>query len=188
MALSPESDQYLLNLARQTIARAVEGQDVPSVDLVDLAEELQESGATFVTLTVEGALRGCIGSIEPSRPLAQDVQENALGAAFRDPRFPPLSAEELDKIRIELSILTSPQPLVYAGGDDLLGQLRPNVDGVIIERDWRRATFLPQVWEKLPDPVDFMSNLCKKAGLSPDDYRAPGLKVSIYQVEKYAEE
>jgi AmmeMemoRadiSam system protein A len=188
MTLSPTDSQYLVNLARLTIARAVEGDDIPPVVLAELTEELQQPGASFVTITIEGALRGCIGSIEPYRPLAQDVQENALGAAFRDPRFPALSTGELDAIQIELSILTQPQPLAYTSGDDLLSQLRPNIDGVIIEREWRRATFLPQVWEKLPNPIDFMSNLCKKAGLPPDDYQTPGLKVSIYQVAKYAEE
>jgi AmmeMemoRadiSam system protein A len=177
-----------MDIARQAITRVVEGLDVLPVVLAKLDDELQQPGASFVTITIDGALRGCIGTIEPYRPLAQDVQENALGAAFRDPRFPPLRTQELGSIEIELSILTLPQPLAYAGGDDLLSQLRPNIDGVIIEREWRRATFLPQVWDKLPTPADFMSNLCAKAGLPPDDYKTPGLKVSTYQVDKYTEE
>ncbi|MGB9774955.1 MAG: AmmeMemoRadiSam system protein A [Anaerolineae bacterium] len=188
MALSPEDRRYLLTLARQSIARALEGQDLPEVDLSTLSEALRRPGASFVTLTLDGELRGCIGSIEPRRPLARDVQENAIAAAFHDPRFPPLSRRELDRTHIEISVLTVPQPLEYEGPADLLAKLRPEVDGVIIERGWHRATFLPQVWEKLPDPREFMAHLCLKAGLPADDYRRPGLRVYTYQVEKFEEE
>jgi AmmeMemoRadiSam system protein A len=157
------------------------------VNLAALSEELRSPGASFVTLTIGGGLRGCIGSIEPRQPLALDVQENALSAAFRDPRFPPLRREELDQVHIEVSVLTRPQPLDYTDPDDLLARLRPHVDGVIIERGWHRATFLPQVWEKLPDPHEFLAHLCLKAGLPSDDYRRPGLQVQTYQVEKFGE-
>ncbi|HEC33427.1 MAG TPA: AmmeMemoRadiSam system protein A [Chloroflexi bacterium] len=188
MPLSPKDRQYLLTLARQTIVRVLEGEDPPPVDLAALPEDLRGPGASFVTLTIGGGLRGCIGSIEPRQPLALDVRENALGAAFRDPRFPPLAKEELDRLHIEVSVLTRPQPLPYTSPDDLLVKLRPRVDGVIIERGWYRATFLPQVWEKLPDPREFLAHLCLKAGLPSDDYRRPGLQVLIYQVEKFEEE
>jgi len=188
MPISPQDRQYLLTLARRTIARVLEGQPPPPVDLEALSEDLREPGASFVTLTIGGQLRGCIGSIEPRQPLALDVRDNALGAAFRDPRFPPLSREELNRVHIEVSVLTRPQPLAYTGPDDLLEKLRPHVDGVVIERGWHRATFLPQVWEKLPDPREFMAHLCLKAGLPPDDYHRPGLEVFTYQVEKFEEE
>lgn len=188
MALSPEDRQYLLRLARQTITSALEGREAPRVDLNTLSEALRRPGASFVTLTMGGELRGCIGSIEPRRPLALDVQENAIAAAFHDPRFPPLNRRELDRTHIEISVLTPPQPLEYEGPADLLAKLRPQVDGVIIERGWHRATFLPQVWEKLPDPHEFLAHLCLKAGLPADDYRRPGLQVYTYQVESFEEE
>ncbi|MGQ9718021.1 MAG: AmmeMemoRadiSam system protein A [Anaerolineae bacterium] len=188
MAISPEDRRYLLTLARQTITRALEGQEPPEVDLNTVSEALRRPGASFVTLTIGGELRGCIGSIEPRRPLVLDVQENAIAAAFHDPRVPPRNRRELDQTHIEISVLTVPQLLEYDGPADLLAKLRPEVDGVIIERGWHRATFLPQVWEKLPDPHEFMAHLCLKAGLSADDYRRPGLRVYTYQVEMFEEE
>jgi len=188
MPLSPDDGQVLLTLARQTIRQALHGHSPPPVDPAAVPERLRQPGASFVTLTITGQLRGCIGSIEPRRGLALDVRENALGSAFRDPRFPPLSQQEFERVRIEVSVLTLPEPLAYDGPDDLLAKLRPEVDGVIIERDWHRATFLPQVWEKLPEPGEFMSHLCLKAGLPTEDYRRPGLKVLTYQVQKFEEE
>lgn len=188
MALSPEDRRYLLSLARQTIASLLEGRNPPEIDLGSVSEDLRRPGASFVTLTMDGELRGCIGSIEARRPLVLDVRENAIAAAFHDPRFPPLSRRELDRTHIEISVLTLPQPLEYADYVDLLTRLRPGVDGVIIERGWHRATFLPQVWEKLPDPREFLAHLCLKAGLPPDDYRRPGLRVYTYQVESFEEE
>lgn len=187
MPLSPEDRRYLLALARQTITRELEGQKPPEVDLERLSEDLRRPGASFVTLTIGGELRGCIGSIEPRQPLALDVRENALGAAFRDPRFPPLSQRELARVHIEVSVLTPPQPLAFTDAEDLIAKLRPHVDGVILARGWQRATYLPQVWEKLPDPRDFLGTLCMKAGLPPDAYRRPGLEVFTYQVESMEE-
>ena len=187
MELTQEDRRYLLVLARETIGHAVRGQSPQPVDLDPLPETLQKDGASFVTLTLGGQLRGCIGSIEPRRPLALDVQENALGAAFRDPRFPSLSEAEFVRVKIEVSVLTRPEPLDYSGSEDLFAKLRPFVDGVIIQRGWQRATFLPQVWEKLPTPQEFLASLCMKAGLPPDDYARPGLEVLTYQVEKFEE-
>lgn len=187
MLLSEKDRQYLLTLARQTIARTLEGEELPPVVLQNLPEELSRPGASFVTLTIDGQLRGCIGSIEPRRPLALDVRENAVGAAFRDPRFPPLTAEDFEAVEIEVSVLTPPEPLPYSSPEDLFQKLRPHVDGVIIERGWQRATYLPQVWEKVSDPEKFLSSLCLKAGLPPDDYRRSGLQVYTYQVEKFTE-
>mgnify|MGYP006297261485 CR=1 FL=1 len=187
MLLSEKDRQYLLTLARQTIARTLQGEELPPVVLENLPQELSGPGASFVTLTIGERLRGCIGSIEPRRPLALDVRENALGAAFRDPRFPPLTLDELPEVEIEVSVLTPPEPLPYSGPEELMEKLRPYVDGVIIERGWQRATYLPQVWEKVPDAREFLSSLCLKAGLPPDDYRRPGLQVYTYQVEKFTE-
>ncbi len=188
MSLSITDRQYLLSLVRETISRHMRGEGPPPVDLDALPESLTRDGASFVTLTKHGQLRGCIGSLEPRRPLVLDVCENALGAAFRDPRFPPVGSRELDDLHIEISILSIPQPLSYDGPGDLIAKLRPGVDGVVIERDWNRATFLPQVWEKLPDARQFLEHLCLKAFLPADAYRHPGLNVYTYQVEKFEEE
>jgi AmmeMemoRadiSam system protein A len=184
--LTGEEGRYLLDLARATIAGAVGAK--PSVPLADPLPRLLLPGAAFVTLhTRNGDLRGCIGSLEARRPLVEDVRENALAAALRDPRFSPVQAAELPNLVIEVSVLSAPEPLDFAGPDDLLRKLRPHVDGVLIERGRSRATFLPQVWEQLPAPEEFLGNLCYKAGLPPNAWRWPDLKVSTYQVQKFTE-
>ena len=188
MALSPEERQMLLELARETIACQAQGDPVPSVDLHAVSENLRDDAACFVTLTQYGQLRGCIGSLEARQPLVLDVRDNALGAAFRDPRFPPVGADELEDLHVEISVLSKPELLDYQGPADLIAKLRPSTDGVVIERGWNRATFLPQVWEKIPDPHEFMEHLCRKAYLPADAYREPGLDVYSYQVEKFEEE
>jgi len=188
MPLTPQGRQTLLTLARETITRAAHHQELPPVDMDAVPENLRRDGASFVTLTKHGQLRGCIGSLEPRRPLVLDVRENALSAAFHDPRFPPVRPEELDDLHVEISVLSIPQPLSYDGPEDLVAKLRPGVDGVVIERGWNRATFLPQVWEKLPDPHQFLQHLCLKAFLPDDAYRYPGLDVYTYHVEKFEEE
>ena len=187
MGLSPEDRRYLLELAREAITRATHRQESPPVDLNAVSGEVRRDGASFVTLTKRGELRGCIGSLEPRRLLAEDVRENAVSAAFRDPRFPPVSAEELDDLHVEVSVLSAPQRLPYDGPDDLVAKLRPGVDGVVIESGWNRATFLPQVWDKIPDPHQFLEHLCRKAFLSTNAYHKPGLDVYVYQVEKFEE-
>ncbi len=187
MSLTQEEKQTLLTLARETIAHEVHGRNPPPVDLDDVSENLRREGASFVTLTKWGQLRGCIGSLQAEGPLIMNVRKNALEAAFRDPRFPPVEANEVEELKIEVSVLSAPQPLEYDGADDLIEKLRPGVDGVLIERDWHRATFLPQVWEKLPDPHQFLQRLCFKANLSPDAYRQGDLEVYVYQVEKFEE-
>jgi AmmeMemoRadiSam system protein A len=161
---------------------------VPEVDPDTTPENLWRDAACFVTLTKHGQLRGCIGSLEAHQPLVLDVRDNAIGAAFRDPRFPPVSADELDDLHVEISVLSRPEPLSYDSPDDLIAKLRPGVDGLVIERGWNRATFLPQVWEKLSDPHEFLQHLCRKAYLPADAYRHPGLDVYTYQVEKFEEE
>ncbi|MGD2143980.1 MAG: AmmeMemoRadiSam system protein A [Anaerolineae bacterium] len=188
MTLSREERRYLLNLARASIARAVESQDLPLVDLATVTDRLRRDGASFVTLKKDQRLRGCIGSLEARRPLVLDVQENAAAAAIRDPRFPAVRPEEIDDVDIEISVLSRPQLLDYESFEDLCDKLRPGEDGVVIERGWHRATFLPQVWEKLPDEGQFLHRLCLKAGLSPGAYACGDIDVCTYQVEKFEEE
>ncbi|MBN1814594.1 MAG: AmmeMemoRadiSam system protein A [Anaerolineae bacterium] len=187
MTLAPQDRQVLLKLARDTIASQVHGRRMPDVDLDAVSEDLRREAACFVTLTKHGQLRGCIGSLEARQPLVLDVRDNAIGAAFRDPRFPQVSAEELEDLHVEISVLSHPEPLSYDGPQDLIAKLRPGIDGVVIERGWNRATFLPQVWEKLPDPHEFLQHLCLKAYLPADVYNRPDLDVYTYQVEKFEE-
>jgi AmmeMemoRadiSam system protein A len=134
-----------------------------------------------------GELRGCIGSLVAEEPLVEDVRRNAKNAAFRDPRFSPLNSGELDEVDIEVSVLTDPVPLDYKDGADLAARLRPNIDGVIISQGRARATFLPQVWEQLPEPADFLAHLCRKAGLPMDAWQDGSLAVSTYQVQCFSE-
>ena len=183
--LRAEEKQILLNLAREAIIGAVCGEQTPPVDLASLPGRLQEDGASFVTLlNADGELRGCIGSIEAHSPLAYDVQRNAVSSALRDPRFHPLRPDELEGLQIELSILTPPERLAYDDADDLLDKIRPGVDGLIIEKNWHRATLLPSVWTKIPDPERFLSTLCFKAGLPEEEWRRGDLVVHVYQAEK----
>jgi AmmeMemoRadiSam system protein A len=187
--LSAEERGILLDLAREAIAYAVRGDRVSPADLPKLPQRLRETGASFVTLLdSDGELRGCIGTVEAYVPLAHDVQSNAVGSAMRDPRFLPVRPDELDGLQIELSILTPPRRLHFEGPDDLLAKIRPGVDGLIIEKDWHRATLLPAVWAKIPDPIQFLSVLCIKAGLPEDEWRRPGMIVDVYQAEKVEEE
>jgi len=172
----------LLTLARNAIAARLGLAHSPADD----CPELHEMGATFVTLTEHGNLRGCIGSLEAYRTLAQDVHENALAAAFRDPRFKPLSAEELPITCVEVSLLTPAEPLNFTSEADALAQLRPEIDGVIFTAGRRRSTFLPQVWEQLPAPVVFMAHLKQKAGL-PANYWGPDVRLERYTVKKWME-
>jgi AmmeMemoRadiSam system protein A len=147
---------------------------------------LSQPGATFVTLTQKGVLRGCIGSLEAFRPLADDVAENAIAAAFRDPRFPPLAKNELASTRVEVSLLEAAEAIVFSDEADAIARLRPGIDGLILTHGNRRATFLPQVWEVLPDPRRFMSQLKQKAGL-PSDFWDDEMTLSRYGVQKWKE-
>ena len=148
---------------------------------------LQEPGASFVTLTRQGELRGCIGTLEAHRPLGEDVQANAVGAAFHDPRFAPLSRREFDEVRVEVSLLSPPEALAVEDEAAALAALRPHVDGVVLEYGHHRSTFLPQVWEQLPDPDQFLAYLKRKAGL-PMDFWAEQVRLSRYTVSKWKEQ
>lgn len=179
---SPDAGQILLPIARAAIAQAL-GRSM-AVD--EAAPWLREPGACFVTLMRGGALRGCIGSLHAHRTLLADVKANALAAAFRDPRFSPLSEHELDGVDIEVSRLSPMQPLTFASEAAALAQLRPGVDGVVFEFGARRSTFLPQVWEQLPDAQEFMAHLKRKAGL-PVSFWAAEVRLQRYTVSKWKE-
>ena len=181
---SAELAATLLGIARRSLEEAV-GVHPPSAPL-DLPEELREPRATFVTLTRRGELRGCIGSLEPSRPLAEDVRRNARSAALHDSRFPPVRAEELDELAIEVSVLSPLEEIQFDSEPDLLSKLRPEIEGLVIASEDRRATFLPQVWQTLPLPQAFLSALKAKAGLGRD-YGSDHLRAWRFTVEKFRE-
>ncbi|MBU1171240.1 MAG: AmmeMemoRadiSam system protein B [Proteobacteria bacterium] len=177
--------KVLINLARSSISKKL-GKPSPQVDIPDDPVFKARRG-TFVTLKINDQLRGCIGNLSSNDTVIDGVKENALNAAFNDYRFSPLSEDELADIDIEVSILTEPQILPHKGGKDLLAKLRPKVDGVIIRQGRSGATFLPQVWEQLPNAEDFMRHLCMKAGLTADAWSSPDLMVSTYQVQYFEE-
>jgi AmmeMemoRadiSam system protein A len=185
--LPPEQRQYLLDLARQAVERAAAGQPGPDVDLGSLPEPLSAERAAFVTLTLHGNLRGCIGALQATMPLAQDVVEHARAAATEDFRFRPVRPDEAEALEIEVSVLTEPAPLAYTHPDELLARLRPGVDGVILVSGRQRATFLPQVWEKVPSPAQFLDMLCEKAGLPRRAWRTGHPDILVYQVESFHE-
>lgn len=184
-----EQGMALVALARRTIQENLGVMPPANPKLAEALadEELHVKTGTFVTLTMNGQLRGCIGSLEGREPLVDSVKHNALNAAFRDPRFSGLTKRELDKVHVEVSILTEPKPLAYADAQDLLKKLRPGIDGVIIRQGYAGATFLPQVWEQLPDKEEFLGHLCMKAGLKPDEWTRGRLEVQTYQVQYFEE-
>ena len=186
-SLTDKEKQTLLYIARVSIESAVKRASQPSLENNAFTPALCENGASFVTLTINGELRGCIGALEAYQALAEDVREHAVSAALNDPRFPPVSEAELSRIQIEVSRLTQPQELQYSDSEDLLAKLRPHVDGIILKHGLRRATFLPQVWEKIPDPQEFLSQLCYKMGERPNLWQQAKLQVYIYQVEEFHE-
>jgi AmmeMemoRadiSam system protein A len=181
--------KLLLDLARRTLTCVATNPDLSGfkVNARDASPKLSETRACFVTLTENGELRGCIGHILPQEPLYQAVMDNARNAATRDPRFPPVPPDEADKIKIEISVLTEPQPLRFSSPEDLLNKLQPGEDGVVLKIGSQGATFLPQVWEQIPDKVEFLNHLSEKAGCASDDWRGQSVNVSIYHVEAFKE-
>lgn len=180
--MSIERGTTLLAIARGAIARSL-GQPAPAFDE---GTWLMEPGASFVTLTRRGELRGCIGSLLAERPLRHDIECNARAAAFRDPRFPPVAAREYAGIDVEVSLLSALEPIKAESETELLSALRPGVDGVLLEYRARRGTFLPQVWEQLPEPRAFLQHLKQKAGLHAD-FWADDMRLSRYTVTKWRE-
>lgn len=183
MHYTPEEEKILLRLARETLEVTTRGQPPPNVDLEAIPPALAESRACFVTMRrrSDGALRGCTGTLVARRPLAKEVVSMTIQTAFNDPRFRPVTAQEVDGLHLEISILTPPEPLSFDSPDDLLDKLRPGIDGVTLKLDDRRATFLPQVWDSYPDPRVFLSLLSEKMGRMPDAWRSPQIEVETYQ-------
>lgn len=181
-SLSADEQASLLQIARESIAFGLNHKQPPEVDLSRFSGVMLEDRATFVTLKYAGDLRGCIGALEARRPLVQDVAANAFGAAFSDRRFNPVSEVELPMLEYHISILTPRQILTVDSEADLLSKLRPGIDGLVLEEGTHRATFLPAVWETLPDPSDFVLHLKRKADWN-DDYWSSGITVWIYQTE-----
>ena len=175
----------LLELARQAVGHAAHREALPALTLQSVPEVLRRPGCAFVTLTESGLLRGCIGGLEARMPLAEDVWEHAYAAACDDFRFEPVQPSELDHIEVEVSVLTPPLQIAYEGPEDLERKLRPGVDGVILSAGIRRATFLPQVWEKIPDTVEFLDRLSDKAGLPAAAWRKGEVSVQVYQVVSF---
>jgi len=182
--LTSDNRSLLRDLALDSIRTGLEEGRPLAVDPEDYPGELRRPGAVFVTLEVGGRLRGCIGSCQARRPLVEDVAENAYAAAFRDPRFPPLTPDVFPDLDLHLSLLTPPVPLEVDTREDLLNILRPGVDGLLLEDPPRRSTFLPQVWAMLPDPGDFLAELLAKAGL-PRDHWSEDVRFYRYTVVEF---
>jgi AmmeMemoRadiSam system protein A len=181
-SLTNQQQQILLDIAKKSIAHGLAHGNALPISLNDYPAQLQEVRATFVTLEINHRLRGCIGTLEAGQPLVLDIAKNAFLAAFRDPRFPPVSTAEYPQLEIHLSILTAAQPITFISEEDLISQLQPRVDGLILQDGGRRGTFLPMVWDSLPEPRQFLQQLKVKAGL-PSHYWSTTLQVFRYSCE-----
>lgn len=179
--------EALLGIARQAVVAATQGQRRWQPDTSKLPAHLMQPGASFVTLHTRGRLHGCIGSIEARLPLALDVARNAQNAALSDPRFHALAAMEVDDTEIEVSVLTPMQPLDFSGLADLIRQIRPGLDGVLVERGWQRGLLLPQVWEHVPDPYEFLTHVALKASASLAIFDAPDAQVYVFQIISFTQ-
>jgi len=179
---NPEDRESLLGIARASIRHGLEHGSPLRVDPAGFSPRLREPGACFVTLRRSGTLRGCVGSLQATRSLVEDVAQNAFASAFRDSRFQPLTETEHTDLDLHLSILTPPEPLPCRSETELLSKLRPGIDGLILEDGPRRATFLPAVWESLADPKKFLIELKRKAGLS-EDHWSDGIRFHRYRAE-----
>jgi len=168
MSLNEAQRQQLLELAKASVKCGLQTGKPLKIKLADYPRELQAHRATFVTLHLNHQLRGCTGVLYVIRPLVEDIVENAYSAAFKDSRFPPLAAHEFEDLEIHLSLLTSAEPMSFTSEQDLVSQLQPGVDGLVLKEGNMRGTFLPSVWETLPKPEQFLRHLKQKAGLPPD--------------------
>jgi AmmeMemoRadiSam system protein A len=187
MNFTPQEKKFLLDLARMTLINTTINVNLPEVNIKEVPPKLIKIKACFVTLTKNGTLRGCIGHIFPKKPLYQAVMDNTQNAAIHDYRFPSVQSDEVDKIKIEISILTEPQSLKFNSPEELLNKLQPYRDGVILKTDFHDATFLPQVWKQIPNKVEFMNHLSEKACSNPLAWRGIGTSASIYEVEAFEE-
>ncbi len=178
-----KEQEFLLKLARNTI---LDYPNTKSPDSSEISDTLKQKRGVFVTLEINKQLRGCIGTIQPIMPLYEAVIQNAISAAYSDPRFPPLTKQEANKLTIEISVLTVPVKLNYTDTADLLKKLNHEL-GLIIKKGYSTATFLPQVWEQLPDKEQFLANLCMKANLNPEAWKDKDMEIQTYKVEKFTE-
>ena len=186
-ALSAEDKDFLLNLARRTLEQYLKEDTVSAIDAEKISPLLKEIRGCFVTLKKDGNLRGCIGYIQPRRPLCDCVMENAINAATRDGRFPKVGLDELGALTIEISVLTVPENLAIKNRNDLLNRLTSGRDGVILTQGLRKATFLPQVWEHFPDKESFLNALCQKGRMASGCWKKESTKVFTYQAEVFQE-
>ena len=184
-ALWPGARQTLLEIARRSIESGLSGAGRCAVDPDEYAPELCEPRGAFVTVRVGGALRGCLGSVEARQTLVEEIAESAFGAAFRDPRFPPLRRDECARLELHVSVLGPPRPLHVATREQLIAALQPLVDGLVLRQGPLRATFLPAVWTSLPDPSAFVRELERKACFPPDVWLQP-VECSRYTVEEWS--
>ena len=182
--LTSEEQKTCLDVARQSIQHGLQTGKALSINTADYSAELQRQLACFVTLHKYGQLRGCIGALEAYQPLINDIAEHAFAAAFKDPRFPPLSENEFDQLEIEISVLGAAEPMQFIDQDDLLRQIKPGIDGLILEHGFNRGTFLPSVWEQLPDKKDFLNQLKMKAGL-PTSWWADDVVIKRYETFQF---
>jgi AmmeMemoRadiSam system protein A len=185
--LSDQEKQCLLDLAREALIFGVRGKSLPEIESESVPQKIYLPGASFVTLIKNKELRGCIGSLEVTRPLVEDVRLHTVAAALDDFRFPPVREDEIQHISIEVSRLTIPTRIEFDNPEELLSKIRPGIDGVVIKKGLRRATFLPQVWEKVPDVEIFLTMLCRKMGAGSDCWRSKNIEIFTYQVEKFCE-
>ncbi len=183
--LTPQDRETLLDIARRSIRHGLDQGTPLPLRADDFDAPLRAMRASFVTLNLNGELRGCIGHLEATQPLVEDVSDNAFSAAFRDPRFHPLSEQEFAGLELHISVLTPAEPLPCESESELLQKMRPQRDGLILAEGVHRGTFLPSVWEQLPEPKDFLRHLKRKAGL-PDGYWSPDLRVYRYETESFS--
>ncbi len=177
--------QQMVALVRRTIEHGLQHHTPATATAEQHPPFLHQPGACFITLELDHHLRGCIGSLEAHRSLLDDLLANGFAAAFRDPRFPPLGAEEYPRCTIKISLLSRPEPLTFRSESDLLRQLQPGIDGLILSDRTHRGTFLPSVWEQLPEPHQFLQQLKRKAGLA-GDYWSESLRVERYRTEQFS--
>jgi len=179
--LTKEEQKFLLNLARETVESYVKNKKKPKVDETKLTPAMKKVQGCFVTLNKNNNLRGCIGHILPQEELYKCIIDNAVNAAVNDHRFNPVTEDELNDIEIEISVLTVPQRLEFSSGDDLKNKLRPNIDGIVLKSGFHQSTYLPQVWEQIPNKESFLSNLCMKGGMAIDCWKDKSTEVYTYQ-------
>jgi AmmeMemoRadiSam system protein A len=182
-----QEQELLLGIARRTLEAITTGGSRPYPDLESLPPGLREERACFVSFHIDGELRGCTGTLAARRPLADEVSVTTVQTAFNDPRFSPVVPSEVAQIKIDISVLTPSYPLTYADPDELLRVLRPGIDGVTLSLGPYRSTFLPQVWEHVPDKIEFLAMLSRKMGLPADAWKHPKMKVELYQSFNMAE-